>query len=64
MTVDPSSKKPSDDAPAADDNERLIRERAYLLWELEGRQDGGRLPVLSRMARVNARIACWPLVRL
>ena len=40
MTVDHSSKKPSDDEPAAGDNEQLIRERAYLLWEAEGRQDG------------------------
>ena len=41
MTAGHSSKKPSSDAPAAADSERLIRERAYLLWEAEGRQDGG-----------------------
>ena len=41
MTIDQSSEKPSDDAPEAAKSERLIRERAYLLWEAEGRQDGG-----------------------
>ncbi len=39
MIVD--SDKTTEGEPAAADSDRRIRERAYLLWEFEGRQDGG-----------------------
>jgi len=40
MTAHSPSEKPSEGEPAADTEQR-IRERAYLLWEAEGKQEGG-----------------------
>ena len=39
MTADTQTKKPAEDEPAADTEQR-IRERAHLLWEAEGKQEG------------------------
>ena len=40
MIDDKPTEKPTEGEPAAD-TERRIRERAHLLWESEGKQDGG-----------------------
>ncbi|MBA3519543.1 MAG: DUF2934 domain-containing protein [Rhizobiales bacterium] len=40
MNADRPSEKPTEGESAADTEQR-IRERAFLLWETEGRQDGG-----------------------
>ena len=40
MTVHSPSEKPFEGETDADTEQR-IRERAYLLWEAEGRQEGG-----------------------
>lgn len=39
MMGDTLSEKPTEGEPAADTKQR-IRERAYMLWELEGKQEG------------------------
>ena len=40
MTDQKPSEKPMEGEPLAD-TERRIRERAHLLWEAEGKQEGG-----------------------
>ncbi len=40
MSTDTPSEKPIEGELAADTEQR-IRQRAHLLWELEGKQDGG-----------------------
>ena len=41
MSAHNPSEKPSEGETAADTEQQRIRERAYLLWEAEGNQEGG-----------------------